>query len=204
MAEVAAPIAMALVDRLRLAAQLFRIPARARERRGRSAARVRGARHSLDRDRAAVTYHYNTQAWRTLRPGGVFLNHAIGWNPMHRRDRGPSFVGRYVFPDGELLPISAILRAAETCGFEVRDVESLREHYALTLRHWVRRLEAQRAAAADATDETTYRVWRAYMAGSAHGFETGRLNVYQALLVKQDRGRSRLPLTREDWYRQAT
>jgi cyclopropane-fatty-acyl-phospholipid synthase len=150
---------------------------------------------------AAKLDEYFARVWRLLRPGGVFLNHAIGWNPMHRRDRGPSFVDRYVFPDGELLPINTMLRAAETNGFEVRDVESLREHYALTLRHWVRRLEAAHAAAVAATDEATYRVWRAYMAGSAHGFETGRLNVYQSLLAKPAGGRSSLPLTRADWYR---
>ncbi len=143
---------------------------------------------------------YFARAWRVLRPGGVFLNHAIAPNPTHREPRGQSFVDRYVFPDGELLPISTTVRAAETNGFEVRDVESLREHYALTLRHWVRRLESNHAAAVAATDETTYRVWRVYMAGSAQGFESGRLNVYQTLLVKQDRGKSYMPLTRTDWY----
>jgi cyclopropane-fatty-acyl-phospholipid synthase len=143
---------------------------------------------------------YFARAWRVLRPGGVFLNHAIAPNPMHREARGESFVDRYVFPDGELLPISTLLSAAETNGFEVRDVESLREHYALTLRHWVRRLEANHAAAVAATDETTFRVWRIYMAGSAHAFESGRLNVYQTLLVKQDHGKSYMPLSRADWY----
>jgi cyclopropane-fatty-acyl-phospholipid synthase len=80
-------------------------------------------------------------------------------------------------------------------------VESLREHYALTLRHWVRRLEAHHGDALKYVDEPTYRVWRLFMSGSAHGFSRGRLNVYQALLVKPgDGGRSGLPLTRADWY----
>jgi cyclopropane-fatty-acyl-phospholipid synthase len=82
----------------------------------------------------------------------------------------------------------------------VRDVESLREHYALTLGQWVRRLEDNADEARRIVDETTYRVWRLYMAGSVHGFRTGRINVYQALLIRPDRGESGLPLTRADWY----
>jgi hypothetical protein len=92
------------------------------------------------------------------------------------------------------------LRVAESVGFEVRDVESLREHYALTLRHWVRRLEARHDEARRAADEATYRVWRLFMSGSAYGFQVGRLNVYQALLAKPRAGASNLPLTRADWY----
>jgi len=107
---------------------------------------------------------------------------------------------RYVFPDGGVVPISTALRAAEVSGLEVRDVESLREHYELTLRHWVTRLEDHRDDAIRATDEQTYRVWRLYMSGSAYAMSTGRLNVYQALLAKSDGGASGLPLTREDWY----
>jgi cyclopropane-fatty-acyl-phospholipid synthase len=136
----------------------------------------------------------------SLRPGGVFLNHGIAravWSPPRR---GASFLDRYVFPDGGLAPISTTLTAAEQGGFEVRDVENLREHYTLTLRHWVRRLESRRAEAVAAVGEPTYRVWRLYMAGSAYGFLTGRVGIYQALLVKPDGGKSRLPLTREDWY----
>ena len=104
--------------------------------------------------------------------------------------------------DGELLPISRTLTAAEASGFEVRDVESLREHYSLTLRQWVRRLEAHHAQALREVGEVTYRVWRLYMSGSAYGFDHGRLNLYQSLLVKPDaQGRSGLPLLRADWYR---
>ncbi len=143
---------------------------------------------------------YFTRAWRALRPGGVFLNHGIarsaGWRPR----RGPSFNQRYVFPDGELVPVSVTLAAAEAAGFEVRDVESLREHYVRTLRHWRRRLEERRADARQAADEVSYRVWRLYMAASAYGFETARFGVYQTLLAKPDRGKSGLPLTRTDWY----
>jgi cyclopropane-fatty-acyl-phospholipid synthase len=143
---------------------------------------------------------YFSRAYRLLRPGGVFLNHGISRNPVTPARRGPTFISRYVFPDGELVPIGSTLSAAEGSGFEVRDVESLREHYALTLGHWVRRLENSAEEARRIVDETTFRVWRLYMSGSAHGFRTGRINVYQALLVRPDRGESRLPLTRADWY----
>jgi cyclopropane-fatty-acyl-phospholipid synthase len=142
------------------------------------------------------------RAHALLRPGGVFVNQGIARRMDFEQSalRGDSFIDRYVFPDGGVVPISTTLAAAEGAGLEVRDVESLREHYVLTLRHWVSRLDANRDAAVRATDELTYRVWRLYMAGSAYGFETGRLNVYQALFAKPAQGRTLLPLTRDDWY----
>ena len=150
---------------------------------------------------AALLPVYFTRTWQLLNPGGVFLNHGIANTTTEQSRRGPSFSDTYVFPDSELVPISTTLRAAEESGFEVRDVESLREHYALTLRHWVRRLEAHHDQALQFVDEPTYRVWRLFTSGSAHGFSAGRLNVYQALLVRPgERGQSGLPLTRADWY----
>jgi cyclopropane-fatty-acyl-phospholipid synthase len=143
---------------------------------------------------------YFSRAWRLLRPGGRFLNTGISASPSYQR-QGPSFVHRYVFPDGELVPLSTSLGAAEKCGFEVRDVESLREHYALTLHHWVRRLEAHAEEVRSITDETTYRIWRLYMSASAHAFRSARLNLYQLLLAKPLDGESGMPLTRADWYR---
>jgi cyclopropane-fatty-acyl-phospholipid synthase len=143
---------------------------------------------------------YFARAWRLLKPGGVFLNHGIA-ETAHKPNRGQSFVARYVFPDGELVPLSVALRAAEEAGWEVRDVESLREHYIMTLRHWVARLEQQAGKARETVGEVAYRIWRLYMAGCAHRFRTGWLNLYQTLLVKPDQGDSRLPLRREDWYR---
>jgi cyclopropane-fatty-acyl-phospholipid synthase len=115
-----------------------------------------------------------------------------------------NFFGRYVFPDGELVPISRTLRAAEMSGFEVRDLESLRDHYPLTLRHLVRRLEARADEVRKLTSDVTYRIWRLYMAVAAHGFQTGRITNYQTLLVKPEKGKSGLPLTREDWYNRSS
>ncbi len=147
---------------------------------------------------------YFQLACRLLRPGGVFLNHGIASNPGFPLLPGPSFSDHYIFPDGELLPIGTTLRAAEASGFEVRDVESLREHYVLTLRHWVRRLEARREEACSVTDEKTYRLWRLYLAGAAHKFRVGQNSIYQVLLSKTFDGETGLPLTRGDWYRRET
>lgn len=145
---------------------------------------------------------YFETVWGLLKPGGVFLNHAIGQGPRPACFRGPSFIDAYVFPDSDIPPIPLVLAAAESAGFEVRDVENLREHYRLTLRHWVRRLEAAREPALAFVGEATYRIWRLYMAASAHGFHHGDLAVYQALLAKPAAdGGSGLPLTRNDWYR---
>ncbi len=144
---------------------------------------------------------YFDRALRLLKPGGVFLNHGIASSALDEPGGGPSFSDVYVFPDGELVPIHVTLRAAEEAGLEVRDVESLREQYALTLRCWVRGLEANHEKALEFVDEPTYRVWRLFMAGSAYGFTKGRLNVYQSLLIKPTvDGPSGLPLTRRDWY----
>jgi len=98
------------------------------------------------------------------------------------------------------VPISDVLSFTEAAGFEVRDVESLREHYALTLRYWIRNLEAHRAEAVRIRDERTYRTWRLYMAASVQGFEQGQTNVFQALLSKNDKGIAAVPLTRADLY----
>ena len=76
----------------------------------------------------------------------------------------------------------------------------LREHYVLTLQHWISRLERCQKEATEIVGDATYRVWRLYMTASMHGFATGRLNVLQTLLAKPDNGRAKLPLTRQDLY----
>ena len=145
---------------------------------------------------------YFKLAYRVLKPGGVLLNQAIGEGVVARpRNKGRTFIDQYVFPDGDIPPVPILLGAAESAGLEIRDVENLREHYALTLRHWLRRLEAQHGEALSFVDEKTYRVWRLYIAGSAHGFHRGHMAVYQTLLAKLDsKGQTNVPLTRGDWY----
>jgi cyclopropane-fatty-acyl-phospholipid synthase len=142
---------------------------------------------------------YFDRVFQLLQPGGVFLNSGISASAMSRNE-GPSFIDKYVFPDGELVPLHVAIRQAETSGFEVRDVEGLREHYARTLNHWVQRLEQHTQEARQATDDITYRTWKLYMAASAHAFRTGRIHLYQMLLSKPDYGQCHLPPTRQDWY----
>jgi cyclopropane-fatty-acyl-phospholipid synthase len=136
-------------------------------------------------------------AWQLLRPGGAFLLHGISESPA---SKAPFFSDRYVFPDSDLPAIGALQQTAKGCGFEIRDVESLREHYVLTLRHWGERLKANRERAIRAAGRGAYEVWRLFMAGAAYRFRIGHYNLYQTLLIKPDDGESKLPLTRHDWY----
>lgn len=127
---------------------------------------------------------YLSTVHRLLRDGGTFLNHGIttGNRADEVRVGGTrDFIGAYVFPDGGLVPAWHMTRELERAGFEVVDLEQLRPHYALTLRAWVARLEANRETALAASSEEDVRIWRLYMAGSAMGFEAGRLGVIQLL-----------------------
>ncbi len=137
-----------------------------------------------------------------LSPGGRVLNHAISRRPGPPGDpRGDrtSFIDRYVFPDGELQPLSTIVEVLEAAGLEVRDVESLREHYADTLRAWVSNLEQNWDRAVQLSSAGRVRVWRLYMAGSALGFSSNRLGVNQVLAVRPGpAGASGLPRTRSE------
>ena len=146
---------------------------------------------------------YFAQVFRLLKPGGAFLNHAIGGSLQEALEGSdaPTFGDRWVFPDHELLPIAVALRGAESAGFDVRDVENLREHYALTLRHWVRGLEARREQAIRAGGEPVWRAWRLCFAACAHQFDADKIKLYQTLLVKPGgNGQAGVPLTRRDWY----
>jgi cyclopropane-fatty-acyl-phospholipid synthase len=87
-------------------------------------------------------------------------------------------------------------------GLELLDAEPLREHYARTLWHWVERLEANAEAARREVDEERFRVWRIYLAGSAHAFDRGWLSIFQLLAGKPlADGRLPHPATREYMYR---
>jgi cyclopropane-fatty-acyl-phospholipid synthase len=147
---------------------------------------------------AAMLPVYAADLFSLLRPGGRLLNHAIARRPGHPPEfSATSFIDRYVFPDGELVPLATTVEALEGAGFEVRDVESLREHYALTLREWVANLERCWDEAARLTSPARARIWRLYMAGSALAFEANRIGVNQVLAVKPGpRGASGMARTR--------
>jgi len=134
-----------------------------------------------------------------LKSGGLFLNHGITNKTGWQKTDLTRFINHYVFPDGELARISDVSMAMEQAGFEVLDVESLRRHYAMTLRHWVRALEHNRQAAVRKSSEATYRLWRLYMVGSAYFFDEGSINVYQ-LLVGHAHQPLSVPLRRDDIY----
>ncbi len=136
---------------------------------------------------------------RILAPSGRFLNHAIS-SAGGSRLGSRSFIGRYVFPDGELLDVGDVVLAMERAGFEVRDVESLREHYAKTLRAWVRNLQGSWDQAVTRVGIRRARVWLLYMAGSANGFVDGGISIHQVLGVRPGKGgESGMPLTRTSW-----
>ena len=142
---------------------------------------------------------YLAQLDALLRPGGRLLNHAIssigGFRFSRRR-----FIHRYVFPDGELVDVGVNAVKMQAAGFEIRDVENLREHYARTLTHWVANLESNWAAAVDLVGEGRARVWLLYMSGSINGFDDNRIQIHQILGVKPyPDGRSGMPATRNEW-----
>jgi cyclopropane-fatty-acyl-phospholipid synthase len=150
---------------------------------------------------------YFGAAFGALRPGGLFLNHGIattatpqGLRARWMRFGDGGFVGRYVFPDGELVTMEDAAGFARRAGFELIDVQRLRPHYALTLKAWVERLEASADRARELAGEEIYRAWRLYMAAARRGFEEGSLDVAQLLLARPGTdGRAELPL-RPWWW----
>lgn len=150
-----------------------------------------------------VRYHeYAEQLLSLLRPGGRLLNHQIARPPERDESsyRLDEFIDRYVFPDGELTPLGRTVTSLETAGFEVRDVESIREHYALTLRRWVANMEGDWRRAVRHSSPGRARVWRLYMAACAVAFERNRIGVNQILAVKSpESGESGMPLRARTW-----
>jgi cyclopropane-fatty-acyl-phospholipid synthase len=147
---------------------------------------------------------YFGKIYRVLKPGGFVLNHGITHNPLDAHGLGSGigdFVDRYVFPGGELTHVSRVVAAMSAAGLEAIDAEALREHYAKTLWHWTERLEANGEAARREAGEERFRIWRIYMAGSAHAFERGWLSLWQLLAGKPHAdGRLPHPLTRDYMY----
>ncbi|NMM83324.1 SAM-dependent methyltransferase [Rhodococcus sp. SRB_17] len=146
---------------------------------------------------------YTAKLYGLLQPEGRLLNHAIA-SVKSLPDKvvdGRSFIDRYIFPDGEILPLSKTVDALERSGFETRDSESLREHYALTLRAWVANLRENWDAAVAEVGAPRVRTWLLYLAASALGFEEAhRLTIHQVLAVKPGaRGTSGMPKSRERW-----
>jgi cyclopropane-fatty-acyl-phospholipid synthase len=145
---------------------------------------------------------YASQLYALLKPGGRLLNHQIARRPQ--RDETAyevdDFIDAYVFPDGELAPIGTTVTQLERAGFEVRDVEAIREHYARTLRRWVGNLEADWDRAVRLTSPGRARVWRLYMAACALSFERNRIGVNQVLAVRTpESGASGLPPRTRTW-----
>jgi cyclopropane-fatty-acyl-phospholipid synthase len=142
---------------------------------------------------------------RLLKPGGLVLNHGITHNWLGGTSLGSGigdFVEEYVFPGGELAHVSRVIQGLAADGLELIDAEALREHYARTLWHWTDRLEANAEAARREVGEERFRIWRIYLAGSAHAFDRGWLSIYQLLAGKPfPDGRLPHPPTREYMYR---
>jgi cyclopropane-fatty-acyl-phospholipid synthase len=142
---------------------------------------------------------YFTALFSLLGPRGRLLNHAIS-KPGGSKMRGARFIARYIFPDGELIDVGEVVKGMQRAGFEVRDVESLREHYVLTLRAWLANLEAGWDRAVGLVGERRARAWRLYMSASANAFEEGKIAVHQVLGVRPGpRGESGMPRTRSSW-----
>ena len=142
---------------------------------------------------------YFRTLYSLLAPQGRLLNHAIS-TPGGSKMQGRSFINRFVFPDGELIDVADVVGAMEHAGFEMRDVESLREHYVTTLQAWVTNLENSWGEAVGLVGEARARIWRLYMAASANGFKDGGLALHQVLGVRAtERGESGMPATRGSW-----
>ena len=142
---------------------------------------------------------------RLLKEKGLFLNHGITSSDTHNRAVGlgaGEFIGRYVFPKGELPHLHLAVHDMSAQSLEVHDVESLRPHYARTLGMWSESFERKLDQAIAASNERTARTWRLYLAGCAHAFEEGWITIYQILASRQTQpGRTALPLTRDWMYR---
>jgi cyclopropane-fatty-acyl-phospholipid synthase len=131
-----------------------------------------------------------------LNPTGRLLNHCITRTDTRQRTTYKNgFINRYVFPDGELVPLGRIVSPLEDAGFEVRHEENLREHYALTLMHWSRNLDENWDEAVAEVGTGKARVWRLYLAASRMGFTRNMIQLHQVLAAAPDEhGEAAMPL----------
>lgn len=148
---------------------------------------------------------YFRTLYQAVKPGGLVMNHGITAKNTDGRPVGRGageFIDRYVFPHGELPHLATAVARMSEQGLEVVDVESLRLHYARTLRFWSERLEQHLAEAARLVPERALRIWRLYLAGCAYGFERDWINLHQILAVRpRADGSHDLPWSRADIYR---
>jgi cyclopropane-fatty-acyl-phospholipid synthase len=156
---------------------------------------------------------YFNQVSRLLKPGGLLMNHGITAGNTRNDQLGAGmgdFIERYIFPGGELLHVSHVLKVMSEAGLEPVDAENLRPHYARTLWAWSDRLEAQLDQARKVTRESVVRAYRLYLAGSAMSFEQGWISLFQMLASRPSgdvsagamRGaQSRFPFNREYIYK---
>jgi cyclopropane-fatty-acyl-phospholipid synthase len=144
---------------------------------------------------------YFQSAYQCLKPGGLFLNHGITstdkWNGSSVGER---FINRYIFPDGELIQLTPMLREAEKARWETVDVDNWRPHYALTLRRWADNLAKAKTEAVQLIGEKLYKIWQLYLVGCAIGFERNQMGIYQTLLRRKEDHKWNLPLTRQGWF----
>jgi cyclopropane-fatty-acyl-phospholipid synthase len=122
---------------------------------------------------------YARTLYSLLRPGGKLLNHAIAQLDPEANPLEDVFSTRYVFPDGEPLPLARVQQALERAGFWTGHIEGFREDYAVTLRHWAGRLDEHLEQAEALAGVERTRVWRLYLRSAGRGFEAGDLAVYQ-------------------------
>jgi len=140
-----------------------------------------------------------------LADGGLFLNHAISRGAKRKKTKFSSrpeqrALQKYIFPGGELDDIGNTVSEMEIAGFEVQDVEALRQHYQMTTRVWCQRLYEHRAEAEALVGAETYRIWAAYLGGCSFAFQRGSARLYQTLVSKSPKGFTSVPATRHDIY----
>lgn len=126
-----------------------------------------------------------------LRDDGVMLIHTIG--RMGKPGSTDAFTNKYVFPGGYIPALSETVAASEKVRLIATDIETLRLHYARTIREWYARCVAQKSAIVGLYDERFYRMWTFYLAGAATVFEHGSMCNYQ---IQYTRRRGALPITR--------